>query len=341
MTFSFLPFVLVVVVVRLYLVVGTLFFHLFFSNNDKQITSVAIMSNDNTTINNKASVTDKNEVVYRALARQLEYYFSSQNLAVDTYLQTLRELNDGCVPISIIANFSKVKSIASQLTPQTSATASSTSSSGSSRSSGTGSNTTTGNGCQGSASTSHHDTAPSSSDVPSLIIDNHVSSSTSSVTPRLFPPTELQSRIDAIVRVIQPAYTDQLQIYDIDSRTGKITDPHNNNNNNNSSSSSTTTSTILAIGFKAGCQPKDCGVVVKENEISTHTTTTDHNMTSSSSSISLDETNTLILRDVDPNVSECEIRSILEAIDDCPTIINLVPDIAACWYVITVIVWCM
>lgn len=339
MTLSFLPFVCLFVV-RLYLVVGTWFFHLFFSNNDKQITSVAIMSSDNTVINSNASVTDKNEVVYRALARQLEYYFSSQNLAVDTYLQTLRELNDGCVPISIIANFSKVKSIASQLTPQTSATASSTSSSSSSsRSSGTGSNTATGNGCQGSASTSHHDTAPSSSDVPSLIIDNHVSSSTSSVTPRLFPPTELQSRIDAIVRVIQPAYTDQLQIYDIDSRTGKITDPHNNNNN--SSSSSTTTSTILAIGFKAGCQPKDCGVVVKENEISTHTTTTDHNMTSSSSSISLDETNTLILRDVDPNVSECEIRSILEAIDDCPTIINLVPDIAACWYVITVIVWCM
>jgi La domain len=289
------------------------------------------MSNDNTTISNKESVTDNNEVVYRALARQLEYYFSSQNLAVDTYLQTLRELNDGCVPISIIANFSKVKSIASQLTPQTSATATSTSSSSSSssRNSSASSNTTTGNGCQGSASTSHHDTAPSSSDVPSLIIDNHVSSSTSSVTPRLIPPTEPQSRIDAIVRVIQPAYTEQLQIYDIDSRTGKITDPHNNNNN--SSSSSTTTSTILAIGFKAGCQPKDCGVEVKKNEISTHTTTTDHNMTSSSPSVSLDDTNTLILRDVDPNVSECEIRSILEAIDDCPTIINLVPDIAACW----------
>lgn len=48
------------------------------------------------------------------LARQLEYYFSEQNLATDTYLRTLRELNDGCVPVTILANFSKVKAI---LTP--------------------------------------------------------------------------------------------------------------------------------------------------------------------------------------------------------------------------------
>jgi hypothetical protein len=47
----------------------------------------------------------------RALARQLEHYFSSTNLAKDTYLQTLRELNDGCVPVSILAGFAKVKAI--------------------------------------------------------------------------------------------------------------------------------------------------------------------------------------------------------------------------------------
>ena len=50
----------------------------------------------------------------QALARQIEYYFSKQNLEIDTYLQTLRNLNDGCVPVSILANFAKVKAI---LTP--------------------------------------------------------------------------------------------------------------------------------------------------------------------------------------------------------------------------------
>jgi len=45
------------------------------------------------------------------LARQLEYYFSKQNLASDTYLQTLRDLNDGCVPVTILANFAKVQAI--------------------------------------------------------------------------------------------------------------------------------------------------------------------------------------------------------------------------------------
>jgi len=45
------------------------------------------------------------------LARQLEYYFSAHNLSKDTYLVTLRKLNDGCVPVSILANFSKVRSI--------------------------------------------------------------------------------------------------------------------------------------------------------------------------------------------------------------------------------------
>lgn len=50
-----------------------------------------------------------NEAVLAQLARQLEYYFSKTNLSKDTYVQTLRELNDGYVPISIIANFAKVQ----------------------------------------------------------------------------------------------------------------------------------------------------------------------------------------------------------------------------------------
>eukprot|EP00980_Cylindrotheca_fusiformis_P019913 scaffold7017_cov134-Cylindrotheca_fusiformis.AAC.8 len=47
----------------------------------------------------------------RRLARQVEYYFSTTNLATDTYVTTLRSLNDGYVPISIIANFGKVRSL--------------------------------------------------------------------------------------------------------------------------------------------------------------------------------------------------------------------------------------
>lgn len=50
-----------------------------------------------------------NDVVLTQLARQLEYYFSKTNLSKDTYVQTLRELNDGYVPISILANFAKVQ----------------------------------------------------------------------------------------------------------------------------------------------------------------------------------------------------------------------------------------
>eukprot|EP00523_Entomoneis_sp_CCMP467_P009070 CAMPEP_0168729342 /NCGR_PEP_ID=MMETSP0724-20121128/6150_1 /TAXON_ID=265536 /ORGANISM="Amphiprora sp., Strain CCMP467" /LENGTH=549 /DNA_ID=CAMNT_0008776215 /DNA_START=137 /DNA_END=1784 /DNA_ORIENTATION=+ len=45
------------------------------------------------------------------LARQLEYYLSVKNLSKDTYVQTLRSLNDGCVPVPILANFTKVKQI--------------------------------------------------------------------------------------------------------------------------------------------------------------------------------------------------------------------------------------
>jgi La domain len=43
------------------------------------------------------------------LARQLEYYFSNVNLSSDTYLQTLRNLNDGYVPASILSNFAKIQ----------------------------------------------------------------------------------------------------------------------------------------------------------------------------------------------------------------------------------------
>ena len=51
------------------------------------------------------------DIVLQRLARQVEYYFSTSNLSKDTYVSTLRSLNDGYVPVSIIANFGKVKSL--------------------------------------------------------------------------------------------------------------------------------------------------------------------------------------------------------------------------------------
>jgi hypothetical protein len=51
------------------------------------------------------------EDVLTQLSRQLEYYFSTVNLSRDTYLRTLRELNDGYVPAAILANFAKVQLI--------------------------------------------------------------------------------------------------------------------------------------------------------------------------------------------------------------------------------------
>lgn len=54
---------------------------------------------------------ETNKAVLERLARQVEYYFSTANLEKDTYVATLRSLNDGYVPLSIIANFGKVKAL--------------------------------------------------------------------------------------------------------------------------------------------------------------------------------------------------------------------------------------
>jgi len=61
-------------------------------------------------LSNSIMARDQHQTLVLArLAKQLEYYFSEINLAKDTYLQTLRKLNDGCVPVSILATFSNVK----------------------------------------------------------------------------------------------------------------------------------------------------------------------------------------------------------------------------------------
>ena len=71
------------------------------------------VTNSNTS-SETASLPDEQEhqdLLLSSLARQLEFYFSPANLPRDTYLQTLQSLNDGYVPISIIANFAKVRAI--------------------------------------------------------------------------------------------------------------------------------------------------------------------------------------------------------------------------------------
>ena len=64
------------------------------------------------------------------------------------------------------------------------------------------------------------------------------------------------------------------------------------------------------------------------------TSMTTTSSSSPSSSPSLDETNTIILRDVHPLVTETEIRALLDSVKDGPTIIQIKPDIADCWYVL-------
>jgi len=51
------------------------------------------------------------ELILEQLARQLEYYFSQANLEKDTYVETLRQLNDGYVPANILQRFAKVQSL--------------------------------------------------------------------------------------------------------------------------------------------------------------------------------------------------------------------------------------
>jgi hypothetical protein len=55
------------------------------------------------------ALTAMNVSILERLARQVEYYFSDVNLEKDAYVSTLRSLNDGYVPLSIISNFGKVR----------------------------------------------------------------------------------------------------------------------------------------------------------------------------------------------------------------------------------------
>ena len=194
------------------------------------------------------------------MARQIEYYLSPENLATDTYLQTLRQLNDGCVPVSILANFAKVKAILTSCP------------------SPPGTNT------------------------------NHKTKATAAAAVQ-----EEEARIHAVLQAVNE-YTDLLQIHSIDTATGKIT----------TDETPSSALTILVVG--APPQPLS-------STTTTTTTTTCITRVSSSASMPLPETSTIILRDVDPVVTEAEVRGLLEGVQHCAPVLRVVADVGNCWYV--------
>ena len=284
---------------------------------------------------------------YHDLSRQLEYYFSTANLKVDTYLQTLRSLNDGCVPIPILANFSKVQMIVAQISNESSSkkesnrivalSESSSESSSSSSSPPPPPHTNSHHNniterTSSSVSSCSCSTRSCPTDDPKVSCNKSNSNNSSKAQLRVLQELqqdEEQRRIDAILHVVQHSqYCPSLQIYTIDCRTGKII----------TSSSSTSSKSILALGYKEGYViPKESDTLVSNHDVvATSRTTTTPTLSSSSSSSSsfsnaLDGTNTLILRDVHPNVDEIEIRSLLESVNDCPIVVQMVPDVADCW----------
>ena len=204
------------------------------SENSKKAPSSAATTRSDTT---STSMQEKRpeqqkDIVLTQLARQLEYYFSQQNLSKDTYLQTLRSLNDGCVPATILSEFGKVKAIVS---------------------------------------------AP-------------------------------KQRLEAVLQAANE-YSDLLQVFSIDASTGKIVDTTTEEEEDEKH-----TNRILAIG-----------PITKEP------------LAVLSSSMTLPSSpfcNTMILRDVDPFVTEDEIRAVFAAIDSCPPVQSIHLDVANCWYVL-------
>ena len=69
-------------------------------------------ASSSSTLNEEPEAPQYDGAVLTQLARQLEYYFSQANLDKDTYVETLRKLNDSYVPVSILQRFSKVQAFA-------------------------------------------------------------------------------------------------------------------------------------------------------------------------------------------------------------------------------------
>jgi hypothetical protein len=69
-----------------------------------------------TIIKQDAPTLEENEQLVSALTKQMQYYFSPQNLAKDTYLNTIMQLNSGFVPISILSGFANLNRIIARTT---------------------------------------------------------------------------------------------------------------------------------------------------------------------------------------------------------------------------------
>jgi La domain len=197
-----------------------------------------------------SAVTSHDALVLTQLARQLEYYFSRQNLAKDTYVQTLRQLNSGCVPVAILANFSKVKLL--------------------------------------------------------------LSSSTTS---------EEGARVKAVLQACTEHSAGRLRVVAIDTGSGKIV-----------SDQESTASTILAIGTHDN-EPLTISVDAMSMMATSPTTTTSKSVVflpSSPMGGSVGATNTLILRDVIPQVTEQEIQALF-TFEGCPSVESIHQDVGNCW----------
>jgi hypothetical protein len=138
-------------------------------------------------------------------------------------------------------------------------------------------------------------------------------------------------RMHAILQAVNEYYTDVLQIYSIDAATGKIA----------TDDTPSSANTILAVGPRhnpqgdVSARPGHDTLVSCQSSSSltpldqyprSPTTTICCNITTSTDS-------TIILRDVDPRVTGEEVHGLLQEIEDCPPVLNIVSDVANSWYV--------
>lgn len=82
------------------------------TTKSRSIPSTSDSGSSSSTFNDEPESPQYDDAVLVQLARQLEYYFSQANLEKDTYVETLRKLNDSYVPVSILQRFSKVQAFA-------------------------------------------------------------------------------------------------------------------------------------------------------------------------------------------------------------------------------------
>ena len=236
---------------------------------------------DDTTISSSSPLPSQDQdnqrsflaIVQTQLAWQLAYYFSPANLAADAYLKTLQNLNDGCVPVNILANFGKIQTILS-------------------------------------------------------------------VTPclrRVYQQDE-SARVQVLVHAVQLNPDCGLQVVQVNANTGKVVNTNvddvekdDDKLRDNGAADNSNIRTLLAIRPVPTTQ---AAVVAAAT---------------STSSSSCCFTNCVLLRDVNPSVTEADVQELLERLkvqqqEDgssssfcCPPVLRIQCDVAQCWYVLLLI----